>query len=209
MADLVIKFVKYAPSLAAIFISALALWQRWIIKTDRLFEKYSKLSDFAFQLYQKSGDAQLEKISKEYGYAAITREKNLSHAERCTLLKMVNPINGIEEYHKCADYLKVSTIGNCFIWKNKRHRNKTYRLSLKIIFFTIYIIGSIMLFSPVFYSLAQHSFIGTAFKQLPPEKKFWVTTFIMVYGAILFFISLNKLAKLSRSAALIKNTTLT
>lgn len=206
MQDLLINIVKYAPSLAGIFITALALWQKWVIKSDRLFEKYSKLSDFAFQLSQKTGDAQLEKISKEYGYAAITRERRLSQEERKVLLKMVNPVNGIENYHTCANYLKISIVNNCFVWNKKRHSNRTYRYLLNTIFFTTYIIGSIMFFSPVFYPAFQSSFIGEAFQQLSIEKKIGITAFIITYGAIFFFASLNKLGKLNLSANLIKNS---
>ncbi|KFK92518.1 MULTISPECIES: hypothetical protein [unclassified Serratia (in: enterobacteria)] len=148
---LIIVFTKILLPLTAIVISALALLQKWTFRTDRLFDKYSKLSKFTFELSKQTEDERLEKISKEYGYAAITREKRLSHEERRTLLNMVNPIDGIEEYHKCADYLQINIVGCCFVWKSKRYENKFYRSIIMLIFLIIYVTGAAMLFSPAFY----------------------------------------------------------
>lgn len=205
---LIIVFTKILLPLTAIVISALALLQKWTFRTDRLFDKYSKLSKFTFELSKRTEDERLEKISKEYGYAAITREKRLSHEERLTLLNMVNPINGIEEYHKCADCLQINIVDGCFAWKNKLYKNKFYRFIIISMFFIIYVTGAVLLFSPVFYPLIQNTPVGDVYHQLTPEKKMGVLIFVMIYGATLSVLGLNNLAKLSGAEGLIKKSIL-
>ncbi|WP_312081585.1 hypothetical protein [Pantoea septica] len=102
MTEAIFSIAKYSLTVAGIVITGLGLYQKWTFKTDHLFEKYSKLSNFSHELAEKTGDETLHKIAKEYGYAAVTREIKLSHEERRVLLQMVNPIAGIESYHKCS-----------------------------------------------------------------------------------------------------------
>ncbi|MEG3127019.1 hypothetical protein SC171_05560 [Pantoea cypripedii] len=206
MDDLITNVIKYAPAVASLIVAVLALWQKWIIKTDRLFEKYSKLSNFAFDLSQKTGDKKLEEISKEYGYAAITGEKSLTHEERRILLKMVNPVSGIEKYHSCAAYLKINVVEGCFAWRKKRHRSRAYRGLLVVLFGVVYFIGSFMVFSPFFYPALQHTFIGEAFSGFSLAKKIGFVAFILIYGLIFFVVGINKVSRVVLSMGLIKSS---
>ncbi|MDF7660234.1 hypothetical protein PUG81_14770 [Erwiniaceae bacterium L1_54_6] len=202
MDELIINVMKYAPAVASIVVAILALWKKWIIKTDRLFEKYSKLSNFAFELSQKTGDKKLEDISKEYGYAAITGERSLTHEERRFLLKMVNPVSGIEKYHACAAYLKINVVEGCFSWRNRRHRSRIYRGLVISFFLIVYFIGSFMIFSPFFYPALQHTFIGKAFNDFSLTKKIGFVTSVFIYGVIFFVIGFNKFNRITLSMGL-------
>ncbi|WP_404318664.1 hypothetical protein RX799_03915 [Klebsiella oxytoca] len=208
MFEIITFIAKTSLTVASISIAALGVWQKWVFKTDKLFGTYSKLSNFSFELAKKTGDPTLEKISVEYGYAAITRDKKLSHEERLALLKMVNPVNGIEEYHRCSNFIKVNIIDNCFEWRHKRHRNKIYQTFLQIIFTITYFIGCAMFFSPVFYLAFIDTDIAGVIQQLPPGKKLATFAFLILYGAIFLIPSLNTLSKLNRASAMIKKSKL-
>nr|WP_276738944.1 hypothetical protein [Pantoea septica] len=207
MTEAIFSIAKYSLTVAGIVITGLGLYQKWTFKTDHLFEKYSKLSNFSHELAEKTGDETLHKIAKEYGYAAVTREIKLSHEERRVILQMVNPIAGIESYHKCSPYLKINIINKCFTWKNKRHNNKIYRAVLYTTFLPVYFTGAAMLFSPTFYPLLHHVSGGEFIQSLPALKKLAFFLLLMTYGAFFFFGSLNKISKIAISRNLIKEST--
>lgn len=206
MAELIDIFSKILLPILALTLTIIGLKSRWVIKTDILFERYSKLSKFTYELSTQLNDEKLKEISSEYGYAAITREKGLTRDERYALLNMINPVEGIEEYHTCSDYLKINVVDSGFGWKRKRYNNTLYRRAISFISSTLYFIGAIMLFSPIFYLPLQESFIGTIFHSLSFKARFGLTIYIMAVGAIILVPSLNKLSKLYRASKLIEST---
>ncbi|MXP50278.1 hypothetical protein FD733_15755 [Pantoea sp. Eser] len=97
-----------------------------------------------------------------------SQEKKLSHDETRTLLDMVNPVQGIEEYHVCVDYLKIDVVENGFSWKKRRY-NTIYRSFLGSLLSIQYFIGAIMFFCPIFYAALQDTFIGSIFRKLKSD----------------------------------------
>ncbi|WP_148654765.1 hypothetical protein [Serratia rubidaea] len=190
-----------------IVVAAIGQKDKWIITTDRLFEKYAKLSKFTFKLSNQLNDSKLKDISGEYGYAAIIRKKGLTKDERYTLLNMLNPVEGIEDYHTCSDYLKISVIDRRFVWKNKHYNNIIYKRVILTITSICYYISSIMLFIPIFYQPFRDTFIGVIFRDLTTNMQIGISLYIMIFGLFFFVMTLNKLSKIYRAEKLIKSST--
>ncbi|WP_434462152.1 hypothetical protein ACMV5L_01595 [Serratia plymuthica] len=199
-------FAKIILPIMTLILAAIGHKAKWGIKTDSVFERYSKLSKFTFELATQLKDDRLKEISGEYGYAAITRKEGLSRDERYTLLNMLNPVEGIEEYHKCSDYLRINVVHSGFSWKKKRYNSPRYRRTVSLINSIIYFIGAIMLFCPVFYQPLQDTVLGEIFRELSTNKKIGLTIYIMLTGLFFFAISLNRMSKLHQAGKLIKNS---
>lgn len=203
---IIIPVISLVIGAIGVAFAAIAQKDKWMITTDRLFDKYSKLSKFTLELSNQLNDSKLKDISGEYGYAAITRIKGLTKDERYTLLNMINPVEGIEDYHICSDYLKINVIDRRFAWRKRRYNNKIYKKISTIITSACYYVSSVMLFIPAFYLPFRDTFIGVLFRKLTTNMQIGITLYIMVSGLFFCAISLNKLSKLYRAGKLIKNS---
>ncbi|HEI8868312.1 TPA: hypothetical protein SLG40_003874 [Serratia odorifera] len=179
---------------------------KWVIQADSIFDRYSKLSKFTHELANQLNNERLKEISGEYGYAAIIRKKGLSRDERYTLLNMLNPVEGIEEYHTCSDYLKIDVVRSGFSWKRKRYSSHLYRRIVSLINSIFYFIGSIMLFCPIFYQPFQDTIVGDTFRSLSVKMQIGTTTYIMLAGLLFVVVSLNRMSKQHRAGKLIQNS---
>lgn len=201
-------FTKIILPILTLLLAAIGLMRKWGVREDHLFERYSKLSKFTFELGNQLGEQRLKEISGEYGYAAITREKQLTRDERYTLLNMLNPVEGIEDYHACSKYLKINIIDRKFTWKRKRYNKTLYKKAVSTTTFIIYLIGATMLFSPLLYQSFSDSIIGDIFRKLTTNEQIGITIYLILSGLFLSTISLNKMSRLHKATKLIKNSSI-
>ncbi|WP_336064664.1 hypothetical protein [Serratia sp. 201] len=201
-------FTKIILPTLTILLAAIGHKEKWGLRTDHLFERYSKLSKFTFELGNQLGEQRLKEIAGEYGYAAIIREKGLTRDERYTLLNMLNPVEGIEDYHTCSNYLKINVVDRTFIWKRQRYNNTLYKNIVSITTSTIYFIGAAMLFSPIFYQPFRDSIIGDIFRKLTTNAQIGITIYLTLSGLFLVIISLNKMSRLYKAGELIKKSSI-
>jgi hypothetical protein len=201
--DLLVKF--FTLVIPAI-ISIIALRSGWTYTSERIFSQRSKLSKLSYELYKQCGDETLKKVSKEYGYAALTRDQNLTLEQRKVLLSSVDPVKDIDEYSKCSNYLLVNpnNVNGKFSWIKKRHKYKLYRGVIELILLIIYLLGCIMLTSPIVAPPFIDDSVMEKFSSLQLLKKVGIVSYIIIFGGFIAFMALNKISKLSMAVRLIK-----
>lgn len=202
--DLISKF--FVPILSSI-ISIIALRSGWMYTSDRIFAQRSKLSKLSYELYKQFGDDNLKRISKEYGYAALTRDKNLTLKQRTVLLSSVDPVKDIDEYSKCYNYLIINTnsVSNKFSWARKRHKYKIYRGLVKFTLLIFYFLGCAMLTSPIIAPPFLEGVIIEKFNAFVLWKKIGFISYIIFSGGFITIVALNKISKMNMAVRLIKS----
>ncbi|MDV0648535.1 hypothetical protein [Klebsiella quasipneumoniae] len=81
------EFFKYAIAIITLIIQIVAVRSGWVFPKDKIFTSRKNISEFAAALYKNSNDPELQRIAYEYGIAALTKDKNLTMAQRKILLK--------------------------------------------------------------------------------------------------------------------------
>ncbi|MFS7220913.1 hypothetical protein AB6859_07885 [Rahnella inusitata] len=194
--------LKYFLPVVGLFITALGLYKGWVFPADRLFEQREKMSKLANELYKISGEENLKNLSLDYGYAAITKENFLNTQQRKALLDSRNPTRDIDAYRNCISLLTIETDPLRFVWRNRRHRSKTWRGVVQTTRLILYILGCYIFFMPVTY----HAFLPVFFLEklqfLTIYDKILIATYIAVSGGGLALISLREMSRLKAATNL-------
>ncbi|MDF7667311.1 hypothetical protein PT273_05570 [Orbaceae bacterium ESL0727] len=211
MSYILINLVDLIPQffipIFSLIVSIIALRSGWIYSSDRIFSQRSELSKFSYALYKQFEDENLKKVAKEYGYAALTRDKGLNIEQRLVLLSSTDPVTDIDKYSKCANYLSVNvnTRNGKFSWIRKRYKYKFYRGIVKLFLTILYFAGCVMLISPLLAPTLFGNDIINKFNVLLSWEKIAVVSYIVISGGFIAFMALNKASKLNMAVRLIKN----
>lgn len=206
LTDLIDIVSKFFIPILSLIVSIIALRSGWIYSSDRIFYRRSELSKFSYTLYKQFEDETLKKVAKEYGYAALTRDRGLNIEQRFVLLSSIDPVTDIDEYSKCSSYLSVNvnTKNGKFSWIKKRHKYKVYRGFIEFSFLILYFLGCTMLTSPLIVAPLLEDAIIDKFNSLVLWEKIGFISYIVITGGFIAFMALNKVSKLSMAVRLIK-----
>lgn len=92
-------------------------------KDKRIFESYSKKSDFAYKLYERTYDSDLKRLSREYGIMALVGGLTLNPVQRKRILTSVDPVSDLKAYKTCKNCIEVTEQGSSlFEWRIKRYK---------------------------------------------------------------------------------------
>lgn len=198
-------FLKYIPSMLAALATVVTLWKGWVYSSDRLYEQRERSSKFIYELYKISGEEYLKKLSIEYGYAAITRDNELSFEQRNALLTSKNPTNDIDAFRKCSYLLTITCNPLQFEWVSKRHKFRCYRVLVMMVMTLIYTIGAYAFTLPLTYNVMLPVSFLNRINALTTLNKGLLTLYLVFVGGSLALWSLNKISKLRVAEKLRRN----
>jgi hypothetical protein len=148
--DLNLEFIVKA--LAGI-VSAVAIFKNWseILFNGRkkLYEEYKFSSDF---LRRTAEQEKLHPFALEKGYQALAGTKDITGNEVEHILKLENPVKGLNDFVMGKKYLKIITIANQHPFEFKaKYRKKVTRTSLKYFYYILYGVNFVIAISPFFF----------------------------------------------------------
>ena len=145
------EFFKYAIAIITLIIQIVAVRSGWVFPKDKIFTSRKNISEFAAALHKNSDDPDLQRIAYEYGIAALTKDKNLTMAQRKILLKCKNPVSDIDNYSKCQHLISVNDEKRIFKWKKWGYRFWLYRKAVEVVSLVLYFIGGFLTALPFLY----------------------------------------------------------
>lgn len=182
-------------------------YRKWLdFESNRVFNNFSNKSKFAYELYQKTNNPDLENIGYEFGVAAFTGNVHLTPLQRKRLLAVVDPVKAMVSYKRCSQYVHLEEKGlTLFSWKDKKYTYSAYRNILKVVYLMIYFLAFISI--PIIPSYA-YLFNPAMLKPLEslPLAKF-VLGVVLYVGelALIGYFTLAKAAKIIAAEKLIEN----
>lgn len=182
-------------------------YRKWMdFESNRIFNNFSNKSKFAYELYQKTKNPDLENIGYEFGVAAFTGNVNLTPLQRKRLLAVVDPIKSMVSYKRCSQYVHLEEEGlTLFSWKEKKYTYSAYRNILKVVCIGVYILAFVSIPLIPSYAYLFNPAMLKPLESLPLVKfVFGVVFYVCELGFIGYF-TLAKAAKIIAAEKLIEN----
>lgn len=203
------EWIKIITSVIA-FIGLFISIRKWLdFESGRLFNQWSKASDFAYELFKRTNDHALEKTSFNLGYAALTGDIRLTPIQRKRLLTASDSAKDLRQYKRCSKMISVTEHGySLFEWSHSRYENKKYRMFIKVGSYLIYLAACVPTVLPIYYSSLFSDRIIEKLESLPLTSTIIITLSYCIPCLFIAVISLAKGIQVSISEELIEKNTL-
>ncbi|WP_371337827.1 hypothetical protein [Klebsiella quasipneumoniae] len=198
------EFFKYAIAIITLIIQIVAVRSGWVFPKDKIFTSRKNISEFAAALYKNSNDPELQRIAYEYGIAALTKDKNLTMAQRKRLLKCKNPVSDIDNYSKCQHLISVNDEKRIFKWKKWGYRFWLYRKAVEVFSLVFYFIGGFLTALPFLYEGLASPAVIDRINHLSRLQKFCMASYLFACGICLALICLHKISTIAIAEKTIK-----
>ncbi|WP_159196398.1 hypothetical protein, partial [Klebsiella pneumoniae] len=144
------------------------------------------------------------RIAYEYGIAALTKDKNLTMAQRKILLKCKNPVSDIDNYSKCQHLISVNDEKSIFKWKKWGYRFWLYRKAVEVVSLVLYFIGGFLTALPFLYEGLASPAVIDRINHLSRLQKLSMASYLFACGICLALICLHKLSTIAIAEKTIK-----
>ena len=198
------EFFKYAIAIITLIIQIVAVRSGWVFPKDKIFTSRKNISEFAAALHKNSDDPDLQRIAYEYGIAALTKDKNLTMAQRNILLKCKNPVSDIDNYSKCQHLISVNDEKRIFKWKKWGYRFWLYRKAVEVFSLVFYFIGGFLTALPFLYEGLASPAVIDRINHLSRLQKLSMASYLFACGICLALICLHKISTIAIAEKTIK-----
>ncbi|HDH1363542.1 TPA: hypothetical protein PIT80_002748 [Klebsiella quasipneumoniae subsp. similipneumoniae] len=198
------EFFKYAIAIITLIIQIVAVRSGWVFPKDKIFTSRKNISEFAAALYKNSNDPELQRIAYEYGIAALTKDKNLTMAQRKILFKCKNPVSDIDNYSKCQHLISVNDEKRIFKWKKWGYRFWLYRKAVEVFSLVFYFIGGFLTALPFLYEGLASPAVIDRINHLSRLQKLSMASYLFACGICLALICLHKVSTIAIAEKTIK-----
>ncbi|HBR3009114.1 TPA: hypothetical protein L9R32_000559 [Klebsiella pneumoniae] len=198
------EFFKYAIAIITLIIQIVAVRSGWVFPKDKIFTSRKNISEFAAALHKNSDDPDLQRIAYEYGIAALTKDKNLTMAQRKILLKCKNLVSDIDNYSKCQHLISVNDEKSIFKWKKWGYRFWLYRKAVEVVSLVLYFIGGFLTALPFLYEGLASPAVIDRINHLSRLQKLSMASYLFACGICLALICLHKLSTIAIAEKTIK-----
>ena len=200
-----IEVLKNLSPLLPVIVSIIGLKAGWIYQRDKIFNSRKAISEFSYNLYKNTNDANFKRIAIEYGISALTKDSNLTPEQRRILLRSKDPVRDIDNYSKCQKLLYISDEATIFQWTKKRYRFWIWRKAVEIVSLVIYFLSAFLVAAPFFYSTMLSSNMIEKINKSSTLIKFGLTSYCVLMGISIGMLFLHKLSTISIAEKTIKS----